>query len=892
MTSPAAPLKNDGFAEDATSAAPLSPGMAQYMEIKSRHQDFLLFYRMGDFYELFFDDAVKAAAVLDIALTKRGQIRGVDIPMCGVPVHSSDFYLEKLIANGIKVAICEQLEDPSEAKKRGSKSVVHRDVVRIVTPGTVTEETLLAPDRSNYLASIAEVKSDWALAWMDISTGEFSVIETSPAQLASELARLTPSEILISEQECNSDRLSAILSDHKACLTPIPESSLHGKRSAERLREYYGLSTLDAWGDFTLADLACCGALLDYVHLTQKDTPPRLDAPKKYAASSGLAIDAATRRNLELVSTLSGMRQGSLLSTIDRTQTACGARLLASRLCNPLTDVDTITARHDAVAFFVEHASLRSGLRDTLRRCPDLERALGRLMMQRGGPRDLAALRDGLSAATAMADALRTIPHGSLPEEVESIVAGLGTHTSLIAHLTATLKDELPMLARDGNFIRAGYDAALDEFRCLRDESKKLIAAMEVQYKTATDIPSLKIKYNYMLGFFIEVTKKHEAKIPFEYIHRQTMKDAMRYTTPELAEIEKKIAEAADRALRIELEIFERLVEEIRADAHTIVAAGRAIAALDVTAALSELAQHERYCRPVIDDSLTFRITGGRHPVVESFLGREGQRFIANGCDLTGDQRLWLITGPNMAGKSTFLRQNALLALMAQMGSFIPATEAHIGIIDRLYSRVGASDDLARGRSTFMVEMVETAAILSQATSRSLVILDEIGRGTATYDGLSIAWAVAEHLHNATRCRGLFATHYHELTHLKESLSSLALYTVKVKEWKGNVIFLHEVAAGTADRSYGIHVAQLAGLPEKVIARAKVLLKALETSDHSPVQAITSGALPLFAMAGKPATVESAPVSHAMELLSTIKPDELSPKEALDVLYRLKSLSG
>lgn len=876
-------------------STPLSPGMQQYLEIKSRHAEYLLFYRMGDFYELFFEDAVRAAELLDIALTKRGQIRGEDIPMCGVPVHASEYYLEKLIGKGQKVAICEQLEDPAEAKKRGYKSIVRRDVVRIVTPGTITEESLLPATSANYLACIAEIRGVWALAWVDITTGEFGVMESQPAALAADLARLAPREVLLSERECEGERLAAALIDCKDILTPVPESSLHGKRSEQRLKEYYGLATLDAWGDFSLADLAACGTLLDYIYLTQKEAPPRLDAPRKQQSGSGLAIDASTRRNLELVSTLSGMRQGSLLSTIDQTRTAAGARLLASRLCSPLTDSSAINRRLDGVAFFVKNSRLRQDVRESLRQCPDMERASGRLLMGRGGPRDLAGLQCGLSVATQLFGILHPLVRADAPEEITTIQQELGEHSAFTQLLKSALKEELPLHARDGNFIRTGYHAALDEFRILRDESRRLIAAMQTRYAEETGIPTLKIKHNNMLGFYIEITKKNEARIPATFIHRQSMKDALRYSTPELVETEQKISEAADRALKIELEIFESLLEELRGQVAKIITAARALAALDVTASLAELAVMENYCKPRVDSSLAFSINGGRHPVVESFLKRNGSRFIANDCDLSEDKRLWLITGPNMAGKSTFLRQNALITILAQMGSFVPAKSAHIGVTDRLYSRVGAADDLARGRSTFMVEMVETAAILSQATARSLVILDEIGRGTATYDGLSIAWAVAEHLHNTARCRGLFATHYHELTHLKESLSSLALYTMKVKEWKGEVIFLHEVAEGTADRSYGIHVAQLAGLPEKVIARAKVLLKALETFDHSPVQALTAGALPLFASVKSSEVISNSTEfrtsdSELTKLLESIRPDELSPKEALDWIYRLKSL--
>lgn len=869
--------------------AELSPGMQQYFEIKSRHPDYLLFYRMGDFYELFFDDAKQAAALLDIALTKRGKMNGEDIPMCGVPVHSSDYYLETLIAKGVKVAICEQLEDPGEAKKRGYKAVVHRDVVRIVTPGTITEETLLAPGEANYLGCIAEVRGSWSLAWVDISTGEFFVLETNPGQLASDIARLDPRELLLSEKLCQENALSAALADCKEKVTPVPESALHGKRGMERLKEYYGITALDAWGDLTLADLAACSALLDYIALTQKDAPPRLDPPRKQASRSGLLIDAATRRNLELVTTLSGSKKGSLLATMDYTMTAPGKRMLCAWLCAPLTEADMINARLDAVSFFKEDHAFRAALRNYLRECPDMERALGRLHQKRGGPRDLRVIEKGLSLATLLKQKFLLL-QTEIPRLAACVVDDLGIHDVLTSELQRALREELPLFTRDGNFVASGYHAALDEFRVLRDESRRLIAAMENRYKEESGITTLKIKHNNILGYFIEITALNEKKVLPHFIHRQTMSNAMRYTTTELAEIEQKISEAADKALKLELEIFEQLLGRISSASAGIVKAARALATLDTFTSLAELAVDSNYTRPIVDDSLAFKITAGRHPVVENVLQKiSRERFIGNDADFSDTQRLWLLTGPNMAGKSTFLRQNALLAIMAQMGSFIPATAAHIGIVDKVFSRVGASDDLARGRSTFMVEMVETATILAQATPRSLVILDEIGRGTATYDGLSLAWSVAEYLHDESRCRGLFATHFHELTELSGALPALSCHSMRVKEWKGNVVFLHEVARGNADRSYGIHVAKLAGLPPKVISRAQAILHALEERKDNPVAELTKKTMPLFAYQEPPEAKPEIPQqSEVLALLESIQPDELSPKEALELLYTLK----
>ena len=919
-----------------TDTSTLSPGMAQYFALKERHRDYLLFYRMGDFYELFFEDAVQAAAILDIALTKRGKIGDEDIPMCGVPVHSSEMYLSRLIAAGVKVAICEQLEDPAEAKKRGSKSVVKRDVVRIVTPGTITEEGLLAPTRSNYLACLAGSGPIAALAWMEITTGEFAVTDTTPERALADLARLQPSEVLMGQTAMAEDAWRAVVQELDARISPIADASLHARRGSERLKEFFRVQTTEPWGEFTPVELSACGALLDYVLLTQKDSLPRLDPPKRQAASFGMAIDAATRRNLELTQTLSGTRQGSLLAAIDRTRTAAGARLLTRWLCSPLTVPSAIQLRLDAVEYLVRQSTLLATVEDRLREMPDLERALNRLLMQRGGPRDMQQIAAGLSLANKLRGLLE-LEAEQLPVALNSIREGLSDHAALVNHLTRALKEECPLLTRDGGFIAPGYHAALDEFRMLRDESRRLIAEMQARYARDTGITSLKIKHNNVLGYYIEITRRHEKQVPESFIHRQTMKDALRYSTVELGEIERKITEAADRALKIELELFEALLEEIRAQAESILQAARAAAALDVFHGLALLAKEQHYCRPVIDDSCAFAIVKGRHPVVEQMMRRSGAPFIGNDCDLSmtsrsplegepartsvsadravggtphassigsaslsaappqggsRSARLWLLTGPNMAGKSTFLRQNALIAILAQMGSFVPAEAAHIGIVDRLFSRVGAADDLARGRSTFMVEMVETATILHQATERSLVILDEIGRGTATFDGLSIAWAVAEHLHNAIRCRGLFATHYHELTHLAETLPALACHTMKVREWKGEVIFLHEVAPGTADRSYGIHVARLAGLPAPVIGRAQAILKALEDKDNNPAASLTAQSLPLFAFAkdsAPSAPMEAAP-DALRETLDSIDPDTLTPREAIDALYKLKSL--
>ncbi len=865
-----------------------TPAMQQYLSLKAAHKGYLLFYRMGDFYELFFDDAVTASSILDIALTKRGKHAGEDVPMCGVPVHSADAYLEKLILSGCKVAVCEQLEDPAEAKKRGYKAIVKRDVVRIVTPGTLTEETLLDARSSNYLAALAESGGAFALAWLELSTGEFLFSSVTAATLPAELARLAPRELLIADALAQKPELHLVASDWKQILTIQPASIFDARRAERSLKETYAVTSLDPFGEFSPATLAACGALLDYVKITQKDALPHLDAPRCQLASDHMQIDAATMRNLEIMQTLSGEKRGSLFSVIDETVTAPGARLLAAWLAAPLTDAKKISRRHDHVQYFVESSELRGNARHFLKTCPDSERALSRLTMLRGGPRDLLSIAAALKSAHHVRVLLERQEQPEIPDELAQLRGRLGGHEGLIEKLTLSIRQDSGLFARDGNFIAENYSPALDELRTLRDESKRVIVSLQQKYADATGIGSLKIRFNNVLGYYIEITQTHQSKVSTDFIHRQTLANNLRYTTVELSEIERKIGEAADKALKLELELFAELLELVQQSEQAIKETARALSAIDVYAALAELAVRQRYARPVVDDSVRFDIQAGRHPVVEASLKARGETFIGNACNLENAQRLWLLTGPNMAGKSTFLRQNALIAILAQAGSFVPADSAHIGVVDSLFSRVGAADDLARGRSTFMVEMVETATILHQAGKRSLVILDEIGRGTATFDGLSIAWAVIEHLHNSTQCRALFATHYHELTTLTESLSALSCHTMKVKEWKGDLVFLHEVTEGAADRSYGIHVAKLAGLPAGVISRAGDILHQLEAQRTSAGHVPAS--LPLFSYA--PAS--PAPSDPSLESLKNeierLSLDSVNPKQALDILYKLKDL--
>ncbi|MFD1744752.1 DNA mismatch repair protein MutS [Rhizobium helianthi] len=875
--------------------------MEQYIEIKANNPDSLLFYRMGDFYELFFEDAVEAARALGITLTKRGQHLGQDIPMCGVPIHAADDYLQKLISLGFRVAVCEQVEDPAEARKRGSKSVVRRDVVRLVTPGTLTEEKLLSPSESNYLMALARIKGggeqQLALAWIDISTGVFRLAETTQLRLLADILRIEPRELIVADTVFYDEELKPTFDILGRVAVPQPGVLFDSATAEERIARYFGVGTLDGFGSFTRAELAAAAAAVAYVEKTQIAERPPLNPPERESGASTLFIDPATRANLELTRTMNGDREGSLLKAIDRTVTGGGGRLLAERLMSPLTDPQEINRRLDSVAFLIEEPSLCSDLRSALKHVPDMPRALSRLALDRGGPRDLGSIRQGLAAARQVGECLGK---ALLPEELSGAFKDLSALPRFVEEeMDRVLSDELPLLKRDGGFLRDGAHAELDEVRALRDQSRRVIAGLQLHYAEETGIKSLKIKHNNVLGYFIEVTAGNsgpmtdtpEAKARF--IHRQTMANAMRFTTTELADLESRIANAADRALTIELEAFDRLTAMVLSHAEVLKAGARALSIIDVAAGLALLAEEWNYCRPEVDASRQFNIQGGRHPVVEQALRRQSSgSFIANDCDLSpktdgGFGALWLLTGPNMGGKSTFLRQNALIAILAQIGSFVPATQAQIGVVDRLFSRVGASDDLARGRSTFMVEMVETAAILNQATDRSLVILDEIGRGTATFDGLSIAWAAVEHLHEANRCRGLFATHFHELTVLSEKLNRLSNATMRVKEWDGDVIFLHEVGPGAADRSYGIQVAKLAGLPDAVVARARDVLNKLEDADRKNPASQLIDDLPLFQVAVRKEQEKRGP-SKVEEALKAINPDDMTPREALDALYALK----
>jgi len=874
------------------SKSSVTPMIAQFLKIKSEYPDALLFYRMGDFYELFFDDAIAAARALDISLTKRGKHLGEDIPMCGVPHHASENYLLTLIRKGFRVAVCEQLESPAEAKARGSKSVVNRGVVRLVTSGTLTEESLLSARENNYLSAFAILRDESAFAWVDVSTGDFHVQNCPRISFGPMLAQLNPAEILISES--NYENFLEQTKEFGSTLTSLSPASFDSTSGIKRLCDLFKVNSIDGFGSFSRSEISALGAIIDYLEITQKGKLPALKIPIKENLENFVQIDSSTRRNLELTQTLSGSKNGSLLRVIDRTVTGPGARLLEKRLSSPSTCIKTITPRLDSIDVFKSNNMLRMEIQNTLKQTADMERAFLRISLDRGGPRDFLAIRDSLEKGQDLSKSLINL-NSNLIEEAEKNLNG---NEKIIALLKDVFSDSAPLLARDGGFIRSGFNVQLDDIKKLRDDGRQIISSMQAQFSSMTGIGSLKIKYNNVLGYFIETPATHAKKMLGEefsntFIHRQTTANAVRFTTLELSEIETKILNAGGRALSLELEIFEQTKIKILEFSENILLAAKALAEIDLAVALADIAVSENWCRPKLDTSRKFKIIEGRHPVVEAALQKEPSGvFIANNCDLSagsdGDKPIWLLTGPNMAGKSTFLRQNAIIALMAQIGSFVPAESAEIGIIDQLFSRVGASDDLARGRSTFMVEMVETAAILNQAGENALVILDEIGRGTATYDGLSIAWATLENLHNINKCRALFATHYHELTGLTVSLPGLMNATVSVREWEGDIIFLHEVRKGAADRSYGVQVAKLAGIPQTVINRATEVLEKLENNDQGGKTQTLIDELPLFNIS--PSNLVKPDTTSSVEIeLKSIHPDELTPKDALSLIYKLKA---
>ena len=875
-----------------------TPFMAQYLAIKAQHDDALLFFRMGDFYELFFEDAVRAAEILDITLTARGEHNGEPIPMAGVPYHAAEGYLARLIKSGERVAVCEQTESPAEAKKRGSKSIVNREIVRIVTPGTITEESLLPARQAQALVAVVfgAGGADAALAACDVSTGYFEVFAFAPEVLSETLGAFPIRELLVTERDAERPLIGIANEALKLPLTSRPNSAASSKSGERLLKDAFRVAALDAFGAFSKSELGACGLLLDYLSLTQAGADIRLDPPTRSAKTSARSIDPATRASLEIDTAVNGSRQGTLLDTVDRTLTSPGARLLASRLARPETDHDEITARYDSVGYFLANEHLREAIRSRLKSAPDLERARSRIRLGRGGPRDLAAIGVALKAGeAAVAEAARA--QTNPPSLIETALNALTLSNqpdlaALTSDLGQALSDDLPTLARDGGFVANGWDAALDEARSLKSDSRQIIAELQTRYSNETGISALKIKFNNVLGYFIDVPARHadpmmQAPLAETFIHRQTLASNVRFSTAELSELAGKISRADDIAKGRELDVFEQFCQRIETLSDPLNAAALALAELDTASANAEWAHECQAVRPALSGDPVFHAEGLRHPVVEASLRKQGDGFTANDTllDASGEQgpRLALVTGPNMAGKSTYLRQACLAVILAQAGLYVPARQLTMGLADRVFSRVGASDDLSRGRSTFMVEMVETAAILTQATEHSFVILDEVGRGTSTYDGLALAWAAVEHLHNTNKCRALFATHYHELTGLAEDLGAATNLSLRAKEWKDELVFLHDVQSGPADRSYGVQVAKLAGLPARAVRRAEQVLKKLEAAPDAVET------LPLFAMAVDAADDQDPTEPHpVLDLLDTIDPDTLTPRDALDLIYRLK----
>ncbi len=793
-----------------------TPMMRQYREAKAACPDAVLLFRMGDFYELFHEDARTAARVLHLTLTSREKGENA-IPMAGFPYHQLESYLAKLIHAGFRAAICEQVEDPKQAK-----GLVRREVTRVVTAGTLVEDALLDPTESNYLAAVAP--GDTAgLAWIELSTGRFQACDVPAARLADELARIAPSELLWPEGQDapRGDRWRVTLR---------PAWSFGASAAAETISRHFQTAGVEGFGfdDAASPAVRAAGAALAYLAETQRTSLEHIERIEPYAASGVLQIDAATRRSLEITRTMrEGRREGSLLAVIDRTVTAMGSRLLAEWLSQPLTDVLQIRARHDAVAELLESEGLTADLRERLSGVYDLERLLARVSTGRATPRDLSFLARTLRLLPALKARLTARSSGLL----QRLERELDLCEEIRAKLDGALVDDCPLLSREGGFIRPEFSPELDNLRDLAAGGKQWIARYQAQEVERTGISSLKVGFNKVFGYYLEISHIHGAKVPPEYIRKQTVKNAERYVTPELKEYEEKVLAADERGKELEYELFTQLRDAVAGELRRIQGSARVLARLDVLASLAELARRQGYCRPEVVADPVLEIHDGRHPVLEAILPTGA--FVPNDTQAGGEQPLLLITGPNMAGKSTYIRQVALISLLGQMGSFVPARAAKLGVADRIFARVGASDELSRGQSTFMVEMTEAARILNTATSQSLVILDEIGRGTSTYDGVSLAWAIVEHLHDRIGCRTLFATHYHELTELDQTLSGVVNLNVAVREWEDQVVFLHKIVPGAADRSYGIHVARLAGVPRAVYRRAENILKKLEAEHGS-----------------------------------------------------------
>jgi DNA mismatch repair protein MutS len=865
-----------------------TPLMRQYLEIKADHEDAILFFRLGDFYEMFMDDAVTASRVLGITLTSRNKGDADAIPLCGIPYHSSQNYIAKLVENGFKVAICEQVEDPKTAK-----GIVKREVVRIVTPGLVTDTDTLEPKENNYLLALAGPGPEYGMAHLDITTGEFRVTQVEGLErVESELGSLRPREILFGDGT-DGERLQKSLAPllDGIMINRLPEWVLEVDTATQQTCQFFSVANLQAFGCAELPQaVRAAAAVLYYLQRTQKDALCHIRPPATYHTRHHMVLDDATRRNLELTATLQdGRKKGSLLGVLDRTVTAMGGRMLRQWIHYPLVDLQQILDRQEAIAQLVEQSLTRLDLCEALDGVYDLERLNGKIAMASANGKDLAALKQSLQRLPAIDDLLADFKAPFLARLRQQ----LDLLPELVALLARSIVDDPPFVLREGGIIRDGFSAELDELRTVSREGKGWIARLEQEEKQRTGIANLKVKYNKVFGYFIEITNRNLDRVPDDYQRKQTLSNAERYITPTLKEYEAKVLGAEERLVELEYSLFQQVRQQTAAEGARIQRSADALAVLDVLASLADLAHDRNYVRPLIDDSGVLNMEGGRHPVVEGMPLSEP--FVPNDVKLDTDaHQLLIITGPNMAGKSTFMRQVALITLMAQMGSFVPAESARIGVVDRIFTRVGASDNLAKGQSTFMVEMNETANILHHATARSLIILDEIGRGTSTFDGVSIAWAVAEYLHDnaAVAAKTLFATHYHELTDLALTRKRVKNYNISVKEWNDQIIFLRKIVAGGASRSYGIQVGRLAGLPLAVIERAKEILHNLEAGEFS-----TSGDPRLGQGKGQPgARIDPQlclfqPQKDELRVrLAGIEVGMTTPLEALTLLDELKRL--
>ncbi len=872
-----------------------TPMMQQYLDVKLQHQDALVLFRMGDFYELFFEDALEAARILGIAIAKRGKHNDEDIPMCGVPYHALDSYLNKLIEAGYKIAICEQLESTEEAKKRGYKSIVRRDVVRIITPGTVIEEAIINQAEPNYLLAVSFAGEEIAISYVDINTAEFAVTQVRIENFASELARLAPKEILINEKAQITPNILSQLSVVKTPLVYQVDSYFDYNKNKKTIENFYSIHTIGSLGSLTKLQVSAIGAILEYLKITQKANLPQIEYPRIINQNHLMQIDASTRRNLEIVKTLSGDFKGSLLSIIDKTITKSGSRLLYSYLNSPLSDAGQINRRLDLTEFFLNNFQMVEKIRSLLKMVSDIERCLARIAMRKASAKDLVAIRNTIEYSLKIKEVICNIAGLDLPDSLKEVFNHLAGDEELLILLCEAISDDVPNHTSDGGFIKRTYHPRVEELYALLENSTEIIESLKRKYQQETGIDSLKVTGNNLLGLYIEVTQRFAGKMnDIKFTHKQTLSNVIRYTTEELKKLESDIMNAKTLVIALEQDIFNQICASVLASSENLRQLAKALSVLDIFCNFAFISDEYNYKKPHLDSSKAFLIKDGRHPIVERSLKLQNQPFMANNCSLSEEQHLWLITGPNMAGKSTFLRQNAHIAILAHIGSFVPASYAHIGVIDKVFSRVGAADDLSKGQSTFMVEMVETSSILSQSTDRSLIILDEIGRGTSTYDGVSIAWSCLEYIHDKLRCRSLFATHYHELTVLSNSLSSLRNYNIKISEENGKLLFLHQIIAGAADKSYGIHVAELAGLPKSVIKRAKQILKELEHSAIKHLDSVngaTSPNLSLFNyLEESTANAEDIESLRALkESVDRLELDNMTPFDAMQALYKLKN---